>query len=234
METRETKLGGKDVDMLVDEDEGKLVAGNNSTDYKGKSGVVAGVNPKNRGCQSGNKKLQVKKKNMKKRGDSCQSGKEKLQVNKKNMKKKGDSGPKAFDRDIFVMRTCSRLREKKAHMVYIAAGCLGVCALNDLVEEVLATRGQKTADGRYQPCGGILWDLIKTRKPAAYGEIMKKTRDFEKTACMPDHSQTTLRNLQDLFTTACILTNETSATVPECSQTTPRNLQEQFSSVGTR
>lgn len=38
-----------------------------------------------------------------------------------------------------------------------------------------------TADGkRYRTGGGILWKVIKEREPAAYREIMKKAKEFEK------------------------------------------------------
>ena len=37
-----------------------------------------------------------------------------------------------------------------------------------------------TADGRRcRTGGGILWNIIKAREPAAYREIMKKAKDFE-------------------------------------------------------
>lgn len=38
-----------------------------------------------------------------------------------------------------------------------------------------------TSDGRrFRYGGGILWNIIKSREPKAYREIMKKARDFEK------------------------------------------------------
>ncbi|XVF89120.1 hypothetical protein PTKIN_Ptkin19aG0105000 [Pterospermum kingtungense] len=159
------------------------------------------------------------------------------------------------------MHTCGRLWEKKSHMVYIAVGCLGVCALNDLVEEVIAT--QRTADGKrhHRPCGGMLWNLIKTRHPAAYGEIMKKKQDFEdqllghvrvaqaetrgccfrRTACtssasMPEHmghiGLAPGESRRNYFRRgACTLTTGTSASVPDHSQTALQSLQEQFSAA---
>lgn len=37
-----------------------------------------------------------------------------------------------------------------------------------------------TSDGRrFRYGGGILWNIIKSREPKAYREIMKKARDFE-------------------------------------------------------
>lgn len=36
------------------------------------------------------------------------------------------------------------------------------------------------ADGsRFRNGGGILWNIIKTREPKAYKEIMKKAKEFE-------------------------------------------------------
>ncbi|PPR81427.1 hypothetical protein GOBAR_AA39290 [Gossypium barbadense] len=107
----------------------------------------------------------------------------------------------------FVLDTCRRLKEKKSYMVYTAVGCLGISALSDLVKEIpFATSnpvplaemtdfiscllievdaiqscgGQMTADGRRcRTGGGILWNIIKAREPAAYREIMKKAKEFE-------------------------------------------------------
>lgn len=40
---------------------------------------------------------------------------------------------------------------------------------------------KKIANGqRYRNGGGILWNVVKTRDPNAYKEIMKKTKEFEK------------------------------------------------------
>jgi len=68
--------------------------------------------------------------------------------------------------------------------VYTAVGCLGVPALDDLVKEVAAIQacgGQKTADGRrFRNGGGILWNVLKTRDPDTFNEIMKKGKEFEK------------------------------------------------------
>ncbi|KAF2304363.1 hypothetical protein GH714_030480 [Hevea brasiliensis] len=70
---------------------------------------------------------------------------------------------------VFVLDTCRRLKEKKSYMVYTAVGgCNSVCG------------GQMTADGRrFRTGGGILWNIMKTREPMAYKEIMKKAKDFE-------------------------------------------------------
>ncbi|ESQ47836.1 hypothetical protein EUTSA_v10021403mg [Eutrema salsugineum] len=108
--------------------------------------------------------------------------------NKKKKKKKRRKGGhlmgKPMDLDRFVRDTCRRLKEKKSYMVYTAVGCLGIPALSDLVNEVEAIEtcgGQVTADGsRKRTGGGVLWNIIKARQPAAHREIMKKTREFEK------------------------------------------------------
>lgn len=33
--------------------------------------------------------------------------------------------------------------------------------------------------GRFRTGGGILWNIMKTREPMAYKEIMKKAKEFE-------------------------------------------------------
>ncbi|TQD76362.1 hypothetical protein C1H46_038099 [Malus baccata] len=49
------------------------------------------------------------------------------------------------------------------------------------VDAIQACGGQMTSDGRrFRYGGGILWNIIKSREPKAYREIMKKARDFEK------------------------------------------------------
>ncbi|CAA7031644.1 unnamed protein product [Microthlaspi erraticum] len=147
----------EDVDM-VDAEEGEIVVENDLNDGgRGKEGFV----DKNNGLNQPNKK--------------------------KKKKKKRRNGPvigKPMDLDRFVRDTCRRLKEKKSYMVYTAVGCLGIAALSDLVNEVEAVEtcgGQVTADGsRKRTSGGVLWNIIKARQPAAYREIMKKTREFEK------------------------------------------------------
>ncbi|KAL1189690.1 hypothetical protein V5N11_012404 [Cardamine amara subsp. amara] len=107
---------------------------------------------------------------------------------KKKKKKKKRNGRPVMDKpmsvDWFVRDTCRRLKEKKSYMIYTAVGCLGIPALSDLVNEVEAIEtcgGQVTADGsRKRTGGGVLWNIIKARQPAAYIEIMKKTKEFEK------------------------------------------------------
>lgn len=56
------------------------------------------------------------------------------------------------------------------------------------VDAIQHCGGQKTADGRrFRTGGGILWNILKTREPKAYKEIMSKGREFEvwkPSACM--------------------------------------------------
>jgi phosphorylated adapter RNA export protein len=48
------------------------------------------------------------------------------------------------------------------------------------VDAIQSCGGQMTADGRrFRNGGGILWNIIKTREPKAYKEIMKKVKEFE-------------------------------------------------------
>ncbi|CAO2170346.1 unnamed protein product [Urochloa humidicola] len=116
-------------------------------------------------------------------------GKNKRKKKKKRNKgkKKGrQDGPPTNIADIsrFVANTCKRLNEKKAFLVWNAIGCLGVNAVNDLVREVEAIQkcgGQTTADGsRFRTGGGILWNILKSREPKAYKEIMAKGKELEK------------------------------------------------------
>ncbi|XWS72480.1 hypothetical protein CRYUN_Cryun02cG0043200 [Craigia yunnanensis] len=206
---------GEDVEML-DVEEGEFVDNNSGNDQQ-KSGV-ADVNGENQGFQSKNKKRRANK--------------------RKNKIKTGGSRPKALDIDWFVLDTCRRLKERKSYMVYNAVGCLGVSALSDLVREVVAIQscgGQMTADGRRcRTGGGILWNIIKAQEPAAYQEIMKKAKDFEKQFKPQNISQAAAQNKESSSQeTACTLTNGISASVPEDSQLIPQNLKEQFSGEGT-
>ncbi|XP_022750109.1 uncharacterized protein LOC111299285 [Durio zibethinus] len=206
---------GEDVEML--DVEGEVVDDNLANGWE-KPGV-ADVNGENQGPQSKNKKRRAKK--------------------RKNKKKRGGSGPEALDINKFVLDTCRRLKERKSYMVYTAVGCLGVSALSDLVKEVDAIQscgGQMTADGRRcRTGGGILWNIMKVQEPAAYREIMKKSKDFEKQFKQQNIRQPPSQNKENSSQeTACTLTNGTSTSVPEDSQLIPQNLQEQFSAEGTR
>lgn len=149
----------EDVEMF-DVEEGEIV-GEKSPEV-GKGGAND-VSIGNQGSQSKNRRRRANK--------------------KKNKKKRSGSAP-VTDINRFVLDTCRRLKEKKSYMVYAAVGCLGISALSDLVSEVNAVQscgGQKTADGkRYRTGGGVLWNIIKSREPKAYKEIIKKTKDFEK------------------------------------------------------
>ncbi|WOK98585.1 hypothetical protein Cni_G07297 [Canna indica] len=98
----------------------------------------------------------------------------------------GDSGAASSIADMnrFVIQTCRHLKEHKSYLIWNAIGCLGISAVKDLVKEVDAIQkcgGQKTADGRrFRSGGGILWNILKTREPKAYKEIMAKAKEFEK------------------------------------------------------
>ncbi|XVF48633.1 hypothetical protein PTKIN_Ptkin03bG0205900 [Pterospermum kingtungense] len=213
----EDDLGdGEDIEML-DVEEGELLDNNSGNDRE--KSEVADVNGENKGSQSKNKRRRANK--------------------KKNKKKKSGSVPKALDIDRFVLDTCRRLREKKSYLVYTAVGCLGVSALSDLVREVDAIQscgGQMTADGRRNRTGGgVLWNIIKAREPAAYREIMKKAKDFEKQFKLLGIRQAPGQNNESSSQeTACTLTDGTSATIPEASQLSPQNQQEHFTAEGAR
>lgn len=48
------------------------------------------------------------------------------------------------------------------------------------VDAIQDCGGQLTADGkRFRSSGGILWNILKTREPKAYKEIMTKGKEFE-------------------------------------------------------
>lgn len=48
------------------------------------------------------------------------------------------------------------------------------------VAAIQACGGQKTADGRrFRNGGGILWNVLKSRDPDTFSEIMKKGKEFE-------------------------------------------------------
>ncbi|KAJ0971385.1 hypothetical protein J5N97_019344 [Dioscorea zingiberensis] len=121
---------------------------------------------------------------------------QKRRANKKKNKKrrKNGSAPNITDINRFVIDTCRRLKEKKSYLVWNAVGCLGVTAVSDLVKEVEAVQtcgGQQTADGkRFRTGGGILWNILKTREPKAYKEIMAKGKEFEKQLRQPKRVQT--------------------------------------------
>nr|KJB54728.1 hypothetical protein B456_009G046700 [Gossypium raimondii] len=201
----EDDLGdGGDVEML-DVEEGELVDGNSVND-RDKSGF-ADVNGENQGSQSKNKKRRSNK--------------------KKNKKKKSGSGPKPLDINRFVLDTCRRLKEKKSYMVYTAVGCLGISALSDLVKEM-------TADGRRcRTGGGILWNIIKAREPAAYREIMKKAKEFEKHFKQQYVRQAPAQS-KEISSQETTRSNGTAASVPQDAGLIPNDPTEEFSAEGTR
>uniref|UniRef100_A0ACD5VPP0 Uncharacterized protein n=1 Tax=Avena sativa TaxID=4498 RepID=A0ACD5VPP0_AVESA len=112
------------------------------------------------------------------------AGKKKKSGRKKNMGRLDGPPTKIADINRFVLDTCRRLKEKKSYLVWNAIGCLGVSAVGDLVREVEAIQkcgGQMIADGsRSRTGGGILWNILKSREPKAYKEIMVKGRELEK------------------------------------------------------
>ncbi|KAG6532674.1 hypothetical protein ZIOFF_006524 [Zingiber officinale] len=58
---------------------------------------------------------------------------------------------------------------------------LVVAQSRNRVDAILSCGGQKTNDGRrYRTSGGILFNILKTREPKAYKEIMARGREFEK------------------------------------------------------
>ncbi|KAF8400957.1 hypothetical protein HHK36_014260 [Tetracentron sinense] len=149
----------RDIDML-DLEEGECEEQNSCIDLV--QGSARDVNIANQESSSKNRRRRSKKKNKKMRG----------------------SAPNITDINRFVLDTCRRLKEKKSYLVWNAVGCLGISALSDLVKEVDAIQtcgGQMTSDGRYSRTGGgILWNILKTREPEAYKEIMARGKEFEK------------------------------------------------------
>lgn len=97
----------------------------------------------------------------------------------------------------FVIDTCRRLKEKKQYLLWNAVGTLGVAAVSDIVKEVDAIQacgGQMTADGkRHRYGGGILWNILKTREPNAYKEIMTKGKEFERSFRRPNSRKGTIK-----------------------------------------
>lgn len=200
----------EDVDM-VDVEEGEFVADDNShTDLGLNNGSHDGAteNVGNAESQSNNQR--------RRRGGNKK---------KRKNKKRGGGGPGSGFTDVnkFVLDTCRRLKEKKSYMVYTAVGCLGVSALSDLVKEVYAIQscgGQMTVDGRrFRTGGGILWNIMKTREPMAYKEIMKKAKEFEK-----QFRQQTIRRAPEQNNecssqiTASGFIDETPVSLPDSSQ----------------
>ncbi|XP_006644266.1 uncharacterized protein LOC102703727 [Oryza brachyantha] len=118
------------------------------------------------------------------RGPAGKNRRKKRKSGRKKNKGRPDGPPKIADINRFVNETCKRLKEKKSYLVWNAVGCLGVSVVSDLVREVEAIQkcgGQTIADGsRFRTGGGILWNILKSREPKAYKEIMAKGRELEK------------------------------------------------------
>ncbi|KAJ6840697.1 uncharacterized protein M6B38_118195 [Iris pallida] len=163
-----------DVDMLdADEDAGLSIG-------SGDSSAAA--------AEGGDQKKRRRRRKKKKKSSSSS-----------RKRKGGDfNAPNITDINRFVIDTCRRLREKKSYLVWNAVGCLGVSAFSDIVKEVDVIQGcggQKTTDGkRYRTGGGILWNILKTREPKAYNEIMAKGKEFEKQLWRPKKKQMTNKN----------------------------------------
>uniref|UniRef100_A0A6V7QTB6 Phosphorylated adapter RNA export protein n=1 Tax=Ananas comosus var. bracteatus TaxID=296719 RepID=A0A6V7QTB6_ANACO len=150
------------------------------------------------GDQIGGQKREGKKKKKKKRS--------------RNKKRKGGSSSSSIlDINRFVIDTCRRLKERKSYLVWNAVGCLGVSVVSDLVREVESIQscgGQMTADGkRLRNGGGILWNILKTREPKAYKEIMVKGREFEKQLRQPKYKQISNKN-EDTSSQSTIVPDE--------------------------
>uniref|UniRef100_A0ACD5VI68 Uncharacterized protein n=1 Tax=Avena sativa TaxID=4498 RepID=A0ACD5VI68_AVESA len=118
------------------------------------------------------------------KGGPAGKKKKKKSGRKKNRGRLDGPPTKIADINRFVLDTCRRLKEKKSYLVWNAIGCLGVSAVSDLVREVEAIQkcgGQMIADGsRFRTGGGILWNILKSREPKAYKEIIVKGRELEK------------------------------------------------------
>ncbi|AQK96065.1 uncharacterized protein LOC100278489 [Zea mays] len=116
--------------------------------------------------------------------DGKKKRKKRRNKGKKNKGRQDGAPTNIADINRFVLNTCKRLKEKKSYLVWNAVGCLGVTAVNDLVREVEAIQkcgGQTIADGsRFRTGGGILWNILKSREPKAYKEIMAKGKELEK------------------------------------------------------
>ncbi|KAL5973001.1 hypothetical protein ACLOJK_039808 [Asimina triloba] len=101
-----------------------------------------------------------------------------------NKKKNAEQVSNIADINRFVVDTCRHLKERKNYLIWNAVGVLGASAVRDLVKEVDAIQcigGQLTVDGkRFRTSGGILWNILKTREPKAYKEIMTRGKEFEK------------------------------------------------------
>ncbi|KAH9303274.1 hypothetical protein KI387_014857, partial [Taxus chinensis] len=103
---------------------------------------------------------------------------------KKKRKKKRKNDNSIGNVNRFVINTCRQLREPKSYLIWEAIRKLGVLAVKQFVAEVFTIEnrgGQMTADGkRRRTPGGILWNILKSREPEAYKEIMLKGKEFEK------------------------------------------------------
>ncbi|XP_059657100.1 uncharacterized protein LOC132303727 [Cornus florida] len=158
--------------------------------------------------------------------ESCSKNRKRKNNKRKNRRRKGGSGPNVTDINRFVLDVCKRLKERKSYLIWTAVGCLGASALSDLVKEVDAIQacgGQKTADGkRFRSGGGILWNILKTREPNAYKEIMTKGKEFEKQFKQQNNRQALVQKKEvSSKTTAHAFTDEATAIVSDGAQLVP-------------
>ncbi|KAL4302365.1 hypothetical protein GQ457_10G001970 [Hibiscus cannabinus] len=248
----------EDVEML-DVEEGELVAvdSSRSANDRERSGV-AGFNGENRGSGSKNKKrranmrkMKKKKKKKKKKGGS---GDKSLDINQfvfdtcRRLKENksymvytavGCLGVSKLTDLVSEVRTyihtCMHAYSVYVYMMLDFLTETFGCACNSQVDAIQSCGGQMTADGkRCRTGGGILWNILKVREPAAYREIMKRTRDFEKQFRQQNPGRAARNKGSSSRETVCELTVEASASVPEDLQLFPQIPQEQFGADGER
>ncbi|EEF45812.1 uncharacterized protein LOC8275624 [Ricinus communis] len=204
-----------DVEM-VDVEEGEVIEQNSQTDFAKSSN----------GCNS------FESESYQSKNIEHKENKKEKKKNKRKRKKRGGPGPNVTDINRFVLDVCRRLKEKKSYMVYTAVACLGVSRLGDLVKEVdavLSCGGQMTADGgRFRTGGGILWNIVKTKEPKAYQEIMKKTKEFEKQFRRQNSRPAPQQNKEGSSQeTVVSISDGALSSVPNDSQPVPQNQHEQ-------
>ncbi|KAG8495422.1 hypothetical protein CXB51_013090 [Gossypium anomalum] len=113
--------------------------------------------------------------------------------------------------------------------------CEPLCGdVDSQVDAIQSCGGQMTADGRRcRTGGGILWNIIKAREPAAYREIMKKAKEFEKQFKQQNVRQAPAQS-KEISSQETTLSNGTAASVPQDAGLIPNDPTEEFSAEGTR